>query len=102
MDPNHIAMMLALPQFFQSEPQQATLSQCLWSEEGTNSIIIHLRLYDILRRLYYIKTGKNATPLQVLTCMEKIIENDDMKNYLMSFAISGVFPDEITLRSLKN
>jgi hypothetical protein len=102
MHPQEYAFWMALPDFFKTVPQQCILSQMLWCEEGTSQLVIHMRIYDILRRLYFVQTQKEPSHNDVLKCMRTVMENKDLREFVMGFARSGTFPDTQKWQLLKN
>lgn len=95
------AFWMALPDFFATVPQQCVLSADLWDEQGTHNLVINLRVYDILRRLYYVRSGQHATPAEVLKCMRMVMGNPDLREFIVSYARAGTFPDTSSWHLLK-
>jgi hypothetical protein len=99
-NPEERAFWLSLPDMFKTMSQQAVLGNCLWDRNGTEKLIVHLRVYDILRRLSYVSTGDEATPREVVQCMKRVMENDDLREFILGYAYSGRFPDTATWKAL--
>ena len=92
-EPGEYAFWMALPDFFKTVPQQCVLSQHLWNDEGTAQLVIHMRVYDILRRLYYVRSGETPRPSEVLKCMRLVMSNMELREFILGYARAGKFPD---------
>lgn len=102
MEPGEYAFWMALPEFFKTIPQQCVLSQHLWSDEGTVQLVIHMRVYDILRRLYYVRSGEEPRPSEVLKCMRQVMSNVELREFILEYACAGKFPDTTGWKLLNN
>lgn len=101
LEPAEYAFWMALPDFFKTVPQKCVMSQMLWSNEGTTQMVIHMRIYDILRRLYFVQIKKEPYHNEVLKCMKIVMENHELREFLMDFARTGTFPDPENWKLLK-
>jgi hypothetical protein len=92
----------SLPLLFGTATQKATMCNFLWNTNEDPVTVVHnLRMYDIVRRLYYVKTGEEPTSSRVLELMHFIKNNDDMDSFFMFYCTRGIFPDNNTLQLLK-
>ena len=103
--PQHQRFINSLPELFDTEFQKAALCKFLWSDTNKNippeTIIHYLRLYDMVRRFYYVKTLSEPTPDTVLNLIDFIESNKDLRNFFSQYCISGTFPSTDTMQLLK-
>ncbi len=102
VEPTEYAFWMALPDFFKTVPQKCVMSQMLWSNEGTTQLVVHMRIYDILRRLYFVQLKREPCHNEVLKCMKMVMETPELRDFLMGFAQTGTFPDTDNWKLLKN
>lgn len=83
----------ALPEFFKSECQQAVLSELLWTKEGCDKLIVHLRMFDLIRRIAFIKyKGDKLSGATLLNMISLIMKNPEKRKQLIAFILAGHFP----------
>lgn len=87
------AFLCSIPEMFQSEVQRATLSTFLWDDRDTKVLIKHLRLYDILRRICYVKTRKHPTPAKVMELMDFVASNPEIAACFDDLVSRAKFPE---------
>lgn len=93
----------SLPLMFQTHTQKAVMCDFLWtnSVEDPATIVYNLRLYDMIRRFYYVKTGDEPTPQRVLELIHFVKSNNDLDEFFMYYCKRGLFPDTNTLKLIK-
>lgn len=91
-DVSNYTFLLSLAQMFDSQFQKTTLSEYLWDPEKTETLLLHLRIFDLIRRMHYVCTGKEAAPAKVLAYMEHVMENPRLRKAIIQVAKSGRFP----------
>lgn len=89
-----------LPSMFATEIQKAALSHFLWNGQSPEKIVDNLRMYDIVRRIYYVRVGEDPSPDEILRVMKQIETNKPVKHFLMRYIRGGRFPDTGTLRRI--
>lgn len=101
-DKDYNLFLQSIPYMFDSEPCKFLISHYLWSsEDKRDQLIIHLRLYDLIRRIYYVKLKKEPDHDTVLRAMTKIFKNTWMKNHILHYITNGIFPSGKQLKLLK-
>lgn len=91
----------SIPSLFATAMQKATMCSFLWNEQEPKTIIYNMRLYDIVRRLYYVKTGKEPTDERVLELVNVVKHNKTIMDFMMIYIESGRFPEPDILCLLK-
>lgn len=92
----------ALPQMFDTMHQKATMCSFLWTtNDDPTTIIYNLRLYDMIRRLYYVKTHEEPSPERVIELMDIVKSHKELNDLFMHFCRIGKFPDNNTIKYLK-
>lgn len=95
-------LLKSLPTMFETMHQKAAMCSFLWTnDDDPKTIVYNLRLYDLVRRLYYVKTHKEPTPERVLELISFVKENKEINDFLMHFCKLGRFPDNNTLKYIK-
>jgi hypothetical protein len=93
--PSDQIMNFAIPEMFKSMPQKAILSEMLWTEEGSKELIEQLRVYDMIRRFYIVRTGiQNDTHIKYYF---ENIKDTELYHLLLDIAKTGQFPLKIIL-----
>lgn len=93
----------AIPYMFENEHSKYLITHYLWdNEDKQEQLIIHLRLYDLVRRIFYIKTRTEPSRETVLTTVRTILSKTWMKNYVKRYITIGVFPKGDELERIKN
>jgi hypothetical protein len=92
-DLNHANFIESLPALFATPIQKATMSSFLWNQQDPETIIYTMRMYDIVRRLFYVKAGEEATPERIFALMNFVEDNEEVLRTFMVYVTSGKFPD---------
>lgn len=95
------AFVLAIPQMFESEAQRSIMSRFLWSDTDTDTLILNLRMYDIMRRVYAVQHQEEPSPDVVMAGLRYVKNNPGLNMILMSYARRGVFPGPNTIFDIK-
>jgi hypothetical protein len=82
-----------IPSMFASVMQKATLCSMLWNEQSPETIIHNLRLYDLIRRLYYVKMMREGSDDDLLPLFKSVRSNPVMMEFFMHYIRLGKFPD---------
>jgi hypothetical protein len=94
--------MQLLPSMFDTHMQKATMCNFLWTnDEDPITIVYYLRLYDMVRRFYFVKTGKEPDAERVLELIDFIKSNKDINDFFMYYCKCGRFPDNRTIQLIK-
>lgn len=93
----------SLPNMFGTPMQKAAMCEFLWTNniEDPATIVYNLRLYDMVRRFYYVKTGQEPTPERVIELIHFIKSNKDLDGFFMYYCKKGQFPDTNTIQLIK-
>jgi hypothetical protein len=86
---------------FQTPIQQAALSSYLWDNERSEELLMYMRLYDLIRRIYYVKTGQWPEPQYVVQCMENFLSNPSYKSQFIEYIKNIEFPLQNTVNMIK-
>lgn len=93
----------SLPTMFETMSQKAALCSFLWnSKDDPETIIYNLRLYDMVRRFHYVKTGIEPSASRVIELMDFIKSDSDISDFFMYYCRTGRFPDTDTIKYIKN
>lgn len=97
-------LMKKVPSLFETWHQKSSMCEFLWDNKNNDSkeILNALRLYDMVRRLYFVKTGEEPDGIAVLEIIKFIESNKELDELIMSYVTTGVFPNATTLKFLKN
>lgn len=91
-----------LPIVFETAFQKAAMCEFLWTtNEDAQTIIDNLRMYDMVRRFYYVRTGEQPTSDRVIELMKFIKGNSEINKFFMYYCRQGVFPDNNTIQLIK-
>ena len=99
-DFNYQNFIESIPALFSTAMQKATMSSFLWNQQDPKTIIYNMRLYDIVRRLYYVKTGEEATDERIVQLMEAVRGNKKIMDFFMIYIESGKFPDKDIIKMI--
>lgn len=99
-DFNYANFIESIPSLFATAIQKATLSSFLWNSQDPQTIIYNLRLYDIVRRLFYVKTGRDATDEEILHLIDIVKQNEKMMDFFMVYIKKGEFPPNDIIRMI--
>jgi len=94
-----------IPSLFETMHQKSSMCEFLWSDDDSldaKEVLTSLRLYDLIRRLHYVKTGIEPSPTRILEIINIVKHEKDLYNILMSFCVNGHFPSPSTLRMITN
>lgn len=82
-----------IPFMFMNQPQKYLISNFLWSgQDNIEFLVIHLRLYDLVRRLYYVKIKEEPSRETILKAIKNILKSNHLKNYFRKYILTGQFP----------
>lgn len=93
---NHFAhdnFIEAIPSMFASTMQKATLCSMLWNEQSPETIIYNLRLYDLIRRLHYVKMKREGCEEELMHLFRSVRSNPIIMEFFMHYIKLGKFPD---------
>ena len=93
--------MQTIPFLFETMYQKASMCDFLWNNDMDVDVITNLRLYDLVRRFYYVKTGQEPTSTRVLELIKFIKSNKNMSDFFMFYCENGLFPDNNTIQLIK-
>lgn len=82
----------SIPSLFGSAIQKASMSSFLWNNQDPKTIIYNMRLYDIIRRLYYVHKGEEPSDDKVMELMKNVKQNKQMMDFFIVYIQSGTFP----------
>lgn len=83
----------SIPSLFEKEEQRFLVSHYLWGgEERLSMLITHLRLYDLIRRWFYVKFKTHGDPKLIKDEFIRVIGNRGLRNILLRNIQEGVFP----------
>lgn len=99
---DHQNFIESIPALFSTAIQKATMCSFLWNHQDPKTIIYNLRLYDIIRRLYYVKTGEEATDDRIVELMKVVKQNKKIMEFFMIYIESGTFPDKDIIAMIKD
>lgn len=86
-----------IPHMFSGEPQRYLMSNFLWGdEERTQMLISHLRLYDMIRRLYFIKFRENPSHETMNKTLRQIMSNPKLYRLFSMHIERAIFPYNYT------
>lgn len=100
-DFDHQNFLESIPSLFSTAMQKATMCSFLWNQQDPRTIIYNLRLYDMIRRLYYVKTGEEATDERIIELMKAVKRNSKIMDFFMIYIESGKFPDKDIIAMIK-
>lgn len=83
----------SIPALFATPVQKATMCSFLWNKQDPKTIIYNLRLFDIVRRLYYVKTHQEPLAEDVIRLMDVVKRDKRIMDFFMIYIESGKFPD---------
>lgn len=87
---------------FSTLSQKAAMCSFLWTtDDDPKTIVYNLRLYDMVRRLYYVKTNEEPEPSTVLRLIKFIKSSDELNKFFMYYCVIGRFPDVNTIKYIK-
>lgn len=93
----------ALPSMFSTMHQKSAMCEFLWTtNDDPTTIIYNLRLYDLIRRLYYVKTQEEPPPTRVIELMDFVKSHDELNDFFMHYCKIGKFPSVNTLKLINN
>jgi hypothetical protein len=92
-DFNEAGFIESIPSLFATAMQKATMCSLLWNQQDPNTIVHNMRLYDIVRRLYYVKTNTEPTDERVLKLVAIVKGHKALLDFFMIYVESGKFPD---------
>jgi uncharacterized protein YfbU (UPF0304 family) len=97
-DFNHHKFIESIPSLFSTAMQRATMCSLLWNQQNPKTIIYNLRLYDIVRRLYYVETGEDATDERIVQLMGVVKGEKKIMDFFMIYIESGKFPENSIIK----
>jgi hypothetical protein len=74
----------------------------LWNEQDPATIIYNLRLYDMVRRLYFVKTGSEPMHEDILELMTFVKSDRELYAVFMVYVRAGKFPDNAIIEKIHN
>ena len=78
---------------FATSMQKATMCSLLWNEQKPETIIFNLRLYDLIRRLYYVKMKQEGCEEELMPIFKSVKDNQVIMDFFMHYIRVGKFPD---------
>jgi hypothetical protein len=90
----------SMPILFSTSIQKATMCSFLWNKQDPVTIIYNMRLYDIVRRLYFVKTGNEPTDEEIIHLMNVVRQEKAIMDFFMVYIRSGTFPDNDIVKSI--
>lgn len=100
---DHNLFIESLPYMFENEPSKFLITHYLWGgEEKVKDLIVHLRLYDLIRRIYTIEMRSEPSKELIIEAIKNIQNSKSLKKYFKKYILNGQFPDNSQLRILKN
>lgn len=91
----------SIPSLFSTAMQKATMCSFLWNRQDPETIVYNLRLYDMVRRLYYVKTGREATDERIMELVKFVKNNDKLMGVFSHYIESGKFPEQEVIALIK-
>ena len=92
----------AIPTMFSTMQQKSAMCEFLWTtNDDPTTIIYNLRLYDLIRRLFYVKTREEPTAERVLELMDFVKSNRELNEFFMYYCKLGKFPSNNTIKYIK-
>lgn len=92
----------SIPSLFSTAMQKATMSSFLWNGQDPETIVYNLRLYDMVRRLYYVKTGEEPTDERLVELVKFVKRNESIMNVFGYYIQHGKFPDNDIISLIKD
>ena len=89
---NHDLFLQALPELFETNNQRFIMSHFLWGNENLDKLIHYLRLYDLLSRIYTVKTKSIPSPTQVIRAIKDIEKNEKLNEIFGKYIEEGRYP----------
>jgi hypothetical protein len=91
----------SIPSLFSTAMQKATMCSFLWNKQDPETIVYNLRLYDIVRRLYYVKVGEEATDERVMELVEFVKADEKIMKVFSHYILTGRFPESEVIAMIK-
>jgi hypothetical protein len=91
----------SIPALFSTAMQKATMCSFLWNKQDPETIVYNLRLYDIVRRLYYVKVGREATDERIMELLEYVKSDENIMRVLSHYILTGKFPEKEVIAMIK-
>ena len=91
----------SIPSLFGTAMQKATMCSFLWNKQDPETIVYNLRLYDMVRRLYFVKVGEDATDERVMELVEFVKADENIMNVLSRYILTGKFPENEVIAMIK-
>ena len=73
----------------------------LWNKQEPETIVYNLRLYDIVRRLYFVKVGEEPTDERVMELMGYVKSDEGIMRVLSKYILTGKFPEKEVIAMIK-
>lgn len=90
----------SLPYLFANEPSKYLITHYMWdSDDNLQQLLVHVRLYDLIRRIYRIKTREEPSKQLIINTIKNINKKRALRNYFKKYIIDGHFPK---LQRIKN
>lgn len=83
----------SIPSMFATTMQKATLCGMLWNEQTPETVVYNLRLYDLIRRLHYVKLKREASEEELMPIFKSVKRNPVIMEFFMHYIRIGKFPD---------
>ena len=100
-DIDYVKFLESIPSLFSTAMQKATMCSFLWNKQDPETIVYNLRLYDIVRRLYFVKVGEEATDERVMELMEYVKSDEKIMRVLSHYILTGKFPESEIIAMIK-
>lgn len=105
-DPHYELFLQSIPFMFDNEASKFLITHYLWGNRNNiDKLIAHLRLYDLIRRIYVINSKNNEEPSKemILEAIKKVRNNKLLRNYIYkNFIANGHFPENNEIKKLEN
>lgn len=88
-----------IPNFFETEKQKACMCTCLWGGD-MEEIVEDLRLYDLIRRLYFVKMGESGDAGTLMNVFRSVKKNPLIMDVFTVYVETGTFPDNNLIMSI--
>lgn len=100
-DIDYVKFLESIPSLFSTAIQKATMCSFLWNKQEPETIVYNLRLYDIVRRLYFVKVGEEPTDERVMELMGYVKSDEGIMRVLSKYILTGKFPEKEVIAMIK-
>ncbi len=93
--------MESIPSLFSTAMQKATMCSLLWNKQDPDTIVYNLRLYDMVRRLYYVKVGEEPSDDRVMELLTFVKSDEKIMSVFSHYILTGKFPENEVIAMIK-